>query len=185
MLREIKSDEKCYDPLVVSIGPYHYGSPGLQLVEKHKIPMTRQYVMDSERYSRCIQQGSWGGWQCKKMLNWGINTRVWWWGICSNDVSGWLLCFAIHVQHYEKQPWRYGDEESHYSIYESGHIVTRELTPFSSPQGIDELEVQRRWREGYHNTFIKHTRALPPLSTTCQEKLSRFIPINIWGWEVP
>ena len=47
MLREIKSNEKCYDPLVISFGPYHHVSPGLQLVEKHKIPMTLQYVKDS------------------------------------------------------------------------------------------------------------------------------------------
>ena len=35
------------------------------------------------------------------------------------------------------------------------------------------------------NTLIGHTRALSPLGTTCQEKLSRFIPINIWGREAP
>ena len=35
------------------------------------------------------------------------------------------------------------------------------------------------------NTRIGHTRALSPLGATCQEKLSRFIPINIWGREAP
>ena len=60
MLREIKSNEKCYDPLVVSIGPYHHGSPGLQLVEKHKFPMTRQSVMESGKgidvvYSKLVE----------------------------------------------------------------------------------------------------------------------------------
>ncbi|KAJ8760173.1 hypothetical protein K2173_011029 [Erythroxylum novogranatense] len=34
----------CYDPLVVSIGPYHYNQPDLQEVERLKIQLARQYV---------------------------------------------------------------------------------------------------------------------------------------------
>ncbi|KAJ7976661.1 hypothetical protein O6P43_006413 [Quillaja saponaria] len=46
-LREIDSNKKCYNPLVVSIGPYHHGEPRLQAVEKLKPFIAKQYVLDS------------------------------------------------------------------------------------------------------------------------------------------
>ncbi|XP_031252309.1 UPF0481 protein At3g47200-like [Pistacia vera] len=44
MLREVKENSGCYDPLVVSIGPYHFGNPRLEIMQQHKLTMARQYV---------------------------------------------------------------------------------------------------------------------------------------------
>ncbi|CAL5420720.1 unnamed protein product [Camellia sinensis] len=44
MLHEVESNKKCYDPLVVSIGPYHHGKPELYTGERIKMPLARQYV---------------------------------------------------------------------------------------------------------------------------------------------
>ncbi|KAM3305061.1 hypothetical protein P3S67_011927 [Capsicum chacoense] len=35
-LREIESNIRCYEPLVVSIGPFHRGKEEFKLMEKHK-----------------------------------------------------------------------------------------------------------------------------------------------------
>ncbi|KAJ0079624.1 hypothetical protein Patl1_22872 [Pistacia atlantica] len=42
MLRVVKENRGCYDPLVVSIGPYHFGNPRLELMQQHKLTMARQ-----------------------------------------------------------------------------------------------------------------------------------------------
>nr|XP_015900582.2 UPF0481 protein At3g47200-like [Ziziphus jujuba var. spinosa] len=46
MLRDIESNEDCYDPMVVSIGPYHHGKPQLQEIENLKTKLTKQFVAD-------------------------------------------------------------------------------------------------------------------------------------------
>ncbi|KAL5812150.1 hypothetical protein ACOSQ3_027100 [Xanthoceras sorbifolium] len=46
MLRRIEANKSCYDPLVVSIGPYHHGNPDLQLMEDLKFSMACQYAND-------------------------------------------------------------------------------------------------------------------------------------------
>ncbi|KAK9290310.1 hypothetical protein L1049_008477 [Liquidambar formosana] len=56
MLRENESNRKCYDPLVVSIGPYHHGKPELESMEKRKITMARQYVAGDAR--ECYAEGA-------------------------------------------------------------------------------------------------------------------------------
>ncbi|KAF3641738.1 putative trans-resveratrol di-O-methyltransferase-like [Capsicum annuum] len=44
MHREIESNVRCYEPLVVSIGPFHRGKPELQLMEKHKELLAIQFA---------------------------------------------------------------------------------------------------------------------------------------------
>ncbi|KAF5474227.1 hypothetical protein F2P56_006142 [Juglans regia] len=44
MLRLIESNKKCYDPLVVSIGPYHHGKAELSVVEEYKFLLTEKYL---------------------------------------------------------------------------------------------------------------------------------------------
>ncbi|XP_022842141.1 putative UPF0481 protein At3g02645 [Olea europaea var. sylvestris] len=43
LLRE-KQSNNCYDPHVVSIGPYHYGKPQLDTFEKLKIPIAQKFI---------------------------------------------------------------------------------------------------------------------------------------------
>ncbi|KAI5560265.1 hypothetical protein BDE02_16G036000 [Populus trichocarpa] len=47
LLRQIQSNQKCYDPSLVSIGPYHHGNPELRDMEKLKVTFTRKFVDDS------------------------------------------------------------------------------------------------------------------------------------------
>ncbi|KAL2534996.1 Plant protein of unknown function (DUF247) [Abeliophyllum distichum] len=75
MLREIESNKKCYDPLVVSIGPYHHGKPELQAWEKLKIRFAHQFhracgdqvsiqelyaevAKEADRARECYEKGS-------------------------------------------------------------------------------------------------------------------------------
>ncbi|XP_022842283.1 putative UPF0481 protein At3g02645 isoform X2 [Olea europaea var. sylvestris] len=43
-LRDKPSNKTCYDPLVISIGPYHHGKPQLDAFEKLKIPVAQKFV---------------------------------------------------------------------------------------------------------------------------------------------
>ncbi|KAJ4715448.1 hypothetical protein OWV82_013808 [Melia azedarach] len=42
IFRGLKSNKGCFDPLVVSIGPYHHGKPELKLMEEQKFEMALQ-----------------------------------------------------------------------------------------------------------------------------------------------
>ncbi|KAK1567292.1 hypothetical protein Q3G72_010447 [Acer saccharum] len=43
MFRGVEANQNCYDPLVVSIGPFHH-SKELEIMEEHKCTMTHQYA---------------------------------------------------------------------------------------------------------------------------------------------
>ncbi|KAG6769122.1 hypothetical protein POTOM_024738 [Populus tomentosa] len=48
MLSVIEVNKDCYDPLKVSVGPYHHGKPELKEMENIKLMMVRQFVQQSE-----------------------------------------------------------------------------------------------------------------------------------------
>ncbi|KAM7505328.1 hypothetical protein LguiB_004232 [Lonicera macranthoides] len=48
MLRDIELNKKCYDPVVVSIGPFHHGKPDLAPMERFKFLLTRMYAKESK-----------------------------------------------------------------------------------------------------------------------------------------
>ncbi|XP_057964441.1 UPF0481 protein At3g47200-like [Malania oleifera] len=47
-LREIKSNKNCYEPHMVSIGPYHLGKPKLKEMQKVKVLMARDYIWNCD-----------------------------------------------------------------------------------------------------------------------------------------
>ncbi|KAA8518027.1 hypothetical protein F0562_015492 [Nyssa sinensis] len=51
ILRQNESTKKCYEPKVVSIGPYHHGKQELTSGEKFKILLTRKYVESCKQQS--------------------------------------------------------------------------------------------------------------------------------------
>ncbi|KAJ7976658.1 hypothetical protein O6P43_006410 [Quillaja saponaria] len=73
MLREIDSNKKCNDLLVVSIGPYHHGEFKLQAVEKLKPLIAKQYVLDGEKPVDDLQKSCGGSWRCKELLCRGLD----------------------------------------------------------------------------------------------------------------
>ncbi|XP_071723638.1 pyrroline-5-carboxylate reductase-like [Rutidosis leptorrhynchoides] len=61
LFRGIESSKGCYDPLLVSIGPYHYKKPEFTEGSRIKIKMTNQFVQDSGRpikdmYDKMVQE---------------------------------------------------------------------------------------------------------------------------------
>ncbi|KAB5551723.1 hypothetical protein DKX38_009034 [Salix brachista] len=44
--RKVDKNNSCYDPSVVSLGPYHHGKHDLKEMEELKLPMARQFVRD-------------------------------------------------------------------------------------------------------------------------------------------
>ncbi|KAM4079966.1 hypothetical protein ACB094_09G155600 [Castanea mollissima] len=186
MLREIKSNEKCYDPLVVSIGPYHHGSPGLQLVEKRKIPMTRKYVVESGKgidvvYSKVIEVAG----NARKCYAEG-STQVF-----DDEAFARMMfldgCFILQFMYCIAKNNR-GDMgmKSHTIAFVCRDMFLLEnQLPFLVLKALMSLRFKEDEQKDIINIFIGHTGALPPLGNTCQEKLSRFIPTNIWGREVP
>ncbi|XP_052176568.1 putative UPF0481 protein At3g02645 [Diospyros lotus] len=56
ILRGVKSNKECYDPMIVAIGPYHHGKDELQQMETFKIQFTLQYADQSGKSIRKLYE---------------------------------------------------------------------------------------------------------------------------------
>lgn len=55
MHRKIESNVRCYEPLVVSIGPFHQGKPELQLMENYKKLLASKFADGPEKREGVLQ----------------------------------------------------------------------------------------------------------------------------------
>ncbi|KAJ4969809.1 hypothetical protein NE237_002908 [Protea cynaroides] len=57
MMYEIAENRRCYEPMVVSIGPFHHGRHGTERMEQLKIKQEQQFISDigSDRYPAIYQ----------------------------------------------------------------------------------------------------------------------------------
>ncbi|XP_022842329.1 UPF0481 protein At3g47200-like [Olea europaea var. sylvestris] len=56
LLRDIESNKKCYEPLLVSIGPYHHGQPGLEEFEQLKIAIAQKLCHDHSSHQVSLER---------------------------------------------------------------------------------------------------------------------------------
>ncbi|KAK9987211.1 hypothetical protein SO802_032162 [Lithocarpus litseifolius] len=184
---EIKSNEKCYDPLLVSIGPYyHHGSPGLQLVEKHKIPMTLQYVKDSGKgidvlYNKVVEVAD----NARECYAEGSTQEF------DNEAFARMMfldgCFILQFMYCIAKDERenMGMKSHTIALVHRDMFMLENQLPFLVLKALMSLRFREDEERDIVNICIKHTQALPPLGTLWQERLSVVIPISIWGLEAP
>ncbi|GAB4843378.1 hypothetical protein Ancab_040463 [Ancistrocladus abbreviatus] len=54
ILRETESSKDCYEPLMISLGPFHHGKPQLQRMEKLKISMMQRFIDGTGRSAELV-----------------------------------------------------------------------------------------------------------------------------------
>ncbi|CAA2984193.1 Hypothetical predicted protein [Olea europaea subsp. europaea] len=75
LLRDIQSNAKCYDPLVVSIGPYHHGNPQLESFENLKVPVAHEFIRDQVSYKQLYKEVAKVGESARKCYEKGSTTK--------------------------------------------------------------------------------------------------------------
>ncbi|GAB4843380.1 hypothetical protein Ancab_040464 [Ancistrocladus abbreviatus] len=51
ILREVESSKDCYEPLIISVGPFHHGNYKLEQMEKIKISMMQHFIKGTKKRS--------------------------------------------------------------------------------------------------------------------------------------
>ena len=168
----------------VSISLYYHGSPGLQLVEKHNILMTWQYVMESGKgidvvYSKVVEVAG----NARKCYAEGSTPEF------DDEAFAPMMflagCFILQFMYCTaKNNCGVMGMKSHaIAFMHRDMFLLENQLPFLVLKALMSLRFKEDGEKDIINTLIGHTRALSPLGTTTQEKLSRFIPISIWGQE--
>nr|XP_048333409.1 uncharacterized protein LOC112492328 isoform X2 [Ziziphus jujuba var. spinosa] len=130
ILRSAESNLKgCFDPIVVSIGPYHHGKLNLQEFEKSKIKTAKEFVAKIEGqlihavYDKVNGVAS----EASKYYDYGIKS--------DEDMKKFTRMMFLHAcDAWPRKGPPHGDEKN---LYPAGLVPAGEPTPLHCPGGID------------------------------------------------
>ncbi|KAL2464613.1 Plant protein of unknown function [Forsythia ovata] len=196
MLREIESNKQCYEPLVVSIGPYHHGKQELQALEKLKIRFAQQF------HQACVNQVS------------SVNQ------VSINDLCAKVAEVAGDARkcYEEDSETKKIDEESFIRMmFLDGCFILQYMYILTDEKGVDQLQSVKSsnllfvWRDLFllenqipililkvllefrfkskqertdlFNNFFELMRVKPPEESSCINEVNKFVvkycPVNV------
>ncbi|XP_059642974.1 UPF0481 protein At3g47200-like [Cornus florida] len=185
-----ESNKECYDPMVVSIGPYHHGNSKLQSMEKFKIVLARHYVeagtiyampSENEFAAACSKAKTYyTDEEPTKKFNDGDFTRMMFLDGC------FILQFIIDCvppQHKDDQQQISSGPDQSTSKMKSHDMafVRRDLFLLENqlPFHILELLMRVKFKDSaeglkWMDMFIQRTWANPAARNTCKDKVKNF-----------
>uniref|UniRef100_A0A3N7FXR9 Uncharacterized protein n=1 Tax=Populus trichocarpa TaxID=3694 RepID=A0A3N7FXR9_POPTR len=178
--RKIEQNKKCYDPSMVSLGPYHHGKQELKEMEELKFPMARQFVRDCEMpfeamwskvkelkiaASKCYVEDMIAKFNKDDQFN-----QMMFLDGCF--ILQFLICFMQKPENLKIS--------SHDAV-----LVTKDLfllenqLPFSVLKSLMSFRYKKSDQGGGEGMklfadFFKHIRAIPPRRESCRDKISNF-----------
>ncbi|KAG6743737.1 hypothetical protein POTOM_052438 [Populus tomentosa] len=172
----IKSNKKCYEPMVVSIGPYYHGKhDGLKEMEKSKQSMVRGFVQQSgkqieevyktvvdvaEEARRCYAED-----ESFKLVDMTAFTKMMFLD----------ACFVIQFMHCLLR-----DHENLKMSSHAAALVARDMLllenqlPFLVLRPLMNLRFEGEYGMELIKDFIKHIRAMPRQRDSCRKTISKF-----------
>ena len=182
-IRQIKQNEECYDPSLVSIGPYHNGKDELKEMQKLKVSFARQFVKDcvndvnQERYKEKYQEMYRGVEQvASRVRKYYIEDES---SRLKNEEFAQMMffdgCFILQFLFcLLKQPEKL-KMSSHDVV-----LVARDLFLLENQLPFEVLNELTRLRFGGENialfeAFFKHIRSMPTQRESCREKKKKHL----------
>nr|TKR63932.1 hypothetical protein D5086_0000320630 [Populus alba] len=182
-IRQIKQNEECYDPSLVSIGPYHHGKDELKEMEKLKVTFARQFVEESvndvnqerykEKYQEMYRRVEQVAGRVRKYYIEDASSQL------KNEEFAQMMffdgCFILQFLFcLLKQPEKL-KMSSHNVV-----LVARDLFLLENQLPFEVLNELTRLRFGGENielfdAFFKHIRSKPPQRESCREKTKKHL----------
>ncbi|XP_057983453.1 UPF0481 protein At3g47200-like [Malania oleifera] len=166
MLRKIESNENCYEPQVVSIGPYHHGKLELEAVEKLKVPMARDYIQSCNTSKLSVRE------MYDKVAAVAVEARQCYAKDATEGLDDEAFAQMMFLDGCFILQFIYCYEENKHAEMKMRSLdiafVRRDLfllenqLPFLVLKELVSLRFEQKEGINKINSFIEHTRALPP-----------------------
>ncbi|KAI9380131.1 hypothetical protein POPTR_016G039500v4 [Populus trichocarpa] len=179
----IESNKKCYEPMVVSIGPYYHGKlDGFLEMEKSKCNMVRGFVQQSgkhniEELNKTVEDVAEVARRCYDEDE----------SVILNDMTEFTKmmfldgCFVIQFMHCLLRDHQNLKMSSHFAA-----LVARDMFLLENQLPFVVLRSLMKLRFGSDEEgiklikdFIKHIRAMPRQRVSCRKKISKFFSKTI------
>ncbi|KAL9361373.1 hypothetical protein Peur_044158 [Populus x canadensis] len=173
--RKIENNSGCYDPSVVSIGPYHHGKPELKEMEDNKVTFASQFVMESQVAPDTMFCKVEGVASNARKCYTGDSTQQ----FEDKEFSQMMFldgCFILHFFFcLSEQPEKLKMSNHHVSLVARDLFLLENQLPFEVLLELMSLRfnIQGGGRVDLFEPFFKHIRSMPPRRESCREKLSK------------